>query len=96
MEGKDHREGRSPGNQPNSLAWGKVGDAETQEAAPLTWLRAKSPVWSRRPSSHLGSATFMGSYLTSLNLNIFIPQAEIILHASVWRFVYDHKLKSTL
>lgn len=96
MEGEDHCEGGSPGNQPNSLAWGQVGDAETQEAAPPPRVRAKSPVWSRRPSSHLGSATFVGSYLTSLNRNIFIPQAESIRHASVWRSVYDHKVKSTL
>ena len=45
---------------------------------------------------YTASATLMVSYLTSLNPSIFIPQAEIIMHASVWRFVYDHKFKSTL
>lgn len=42
MEAEDHCEGRTPGNQPSPLAWGKERLREP-EAAPSTWFRAKSP-----------------------------------------------------
>lgn len=95
MEGEDHwRAAPQEPAQPTSL--GKDRASESQQAVPPMQFRAKSPVWGRRPSSHLSSAILMVSYLTSLNPSIFIPQAEIIMQASVWRFVYDHKFKSTL
>lgn len=95
MEGKDQwRAAPQEPAQPTSL--GKERALESQQAVPPTQFRAKSPVWGRRPNSLLSSATFIVSYLTSLNPSIFISQAEIIMHASVWRFVYDHIFKSTL